>query len=225
MRCGVRWRGVDRADPVRVMRTAPSCGSARTAPPCGSARTAPPCTVRLAVVAGSTALLKRLLVGRPYRTDQEHATVLPKRVAIPVFASDPLSSLAYAPGQILVSLSVAGAAAYAYAPWVAAAVVVVLLAVVAGYRPTVRAYPAGAGEYGGDYEVAATNLGWRGGLIVASALLVDYLLTVAVSVAAAVDHLGALTAYVAEHRVGVALAVVVLLVALNLRGVRPSGPV
>lgn len=188
---------------------------------CGSAGTGPRRPVRLAVVAGSTALLKRLLVGRPYRTDQEHATVLPKRVAIPVLAADPLSSLAYAPGQILVSLSVAGAAAYAYAPWVAAAVVVVLLAVVAGYRQTVRAYPSG----GGDYEVATANLGWRGGLVVASALLVDYLLTVAVSVAAAVDHLAALTAYAAEHRVGIALTVVVLLVALNLRGVRPFGAV
>jgi amino acid transporter len=188
---------------------------------CGSAGTGPRRPVRLAVVAGSTALLKRLLVGRPYRTDQEHATVLPKRVAIPVLAADPLSSLAYAPGQILVSLSVAGAAAYAYAPWVAAAVVVVLLAVVAGYRQTVRAYPSG----GGDYEVATANLGWRGGLVVASALLVDYLLTVAVSVAAVVDHLAALTAYAAEHRVGIALTVVVLLVALNLRGVRPFGAV
>lgn len=177
--------------------------------------------VPLAVVASSTALLKRLLVGRPYRSDQEQPTALPKRVALPVFASDPLSSVAYAPGQILVALSVAGGAAYVYAPWVAAAVVVVLLAVTAGYRQTVRAYPSG----GGDYEVATTNLGRRGGLTVASALLVDYMLTVAVSVAAAIDHLAALTPYAAEHRVGLALAVVVLLVAINLRGIRPSGRV
>jgi amino acid transporter len=146
---------------------------------------------------------------------------LPKAVALPVFASDPLSSVAYAPGQILVALSVAGGAAFVYAPWVAAAVVVVLLAVTAGYRQTVRAYPSG----GGDYEVATTNLGRRGGLLVASALLVDYMLTVAVSVAAAVDHLASLTRYAAEHRVGLALGVVVFLVAINLRGIRPSGRV
>jgi amino acid transporter len=173
----------------------------------------------LAVVASPTSLLKRLLVGRPYRSDQEQPTALPKRIALPVFASDPLSSVAYAPGQILVALSLAGGAAYLYAPWVAAAVVVVLLAVAASYRQTVRAYPSG----GGDYEVATTNLGRRGGLLVASALLVDYLLTVAVSVAAAVDHLAAMLPYFAAHRVGSAVAVVALLVALNLRGLRPAG--
>jgi amino acid transporter len=171
-------------------------------------------------VAGSTSFLKRLLVGRPVRSGREQAAALPKRLALPVFASDPLSSVAYAPGQILIALSVAGGAAFVYAPWVAAAVVVVLLTVVASYRQTVRAYPSG----GGDYEVATTNLGRRGGLLVASALLVDYMLTVAVSVAAAVDHLAAIAPYVAEHRIGFALAVVAFLVAINLRGIRPSGP-
>ena len=165
-------------------------------------------------------MLKRLLVGRPYRSGQERPTALPKRIALPVFASDPLSSVAYAPGQILIALSVAGGAAFIYAPWVAVAVVVVLLTVVASYRQTVRAYPSG----GGDYEVATTNLGRRGGLAVASALLVDYMLTVAVSVSAAVDHLVAIAPEIAEHRVSIAVAVVALLVAVNLRGVRPSGP-
>jgi amino acid transporter len=171
-------------------------------------------------VAGSTSVLKRLLVGRPYRSGREQPTALPKRIALPVFASDPLSSVAYAPGQILIALSVAGGAAFIYAPWVAVAVVVVLLTVVASYRQTVRAYPSG----GGDYEVAATNLGRRGGLAVASALLVDYMLTVAVSVSAAADHLVAIVPEIAEHRISIAVAVVVVLVAVNLRGVRPSGP-
>lgn len=163
-------------------------------------------------------MLKRLLLGRPFRSDESRPTALPKRIALPVFASDPLSSLAYAPGQILIALSVAGGAAYVYAPWIAAAVAVVMLAVVASYRQTVRAYPSG----GGDYEVATTNLGPRGGLVVASALLVDYLLTVAVSVAAAIAHAGAIVPFVAEHRTAVAVAVIGLLVALNLRGVRQS---
>ena len=175
--------------------------------------------LRLPVVARSASILKRLLVGRPFRSDQTQPTVLPKRIALPVFASDPLSTAAYAPAQILMALSAAGGAAFIYAPWVAVAVAVVVLVVVASYRQTVRAYPSG----GGDYEVASDNLGAVGGLAVASALLVDYMLTVAVSVAAAVDHLGALTPLVSTHRTGFAVAVVALLVAVNLRGVQQRG--
>jgi amino acid transporter len=175
--------------------------------------------LRLAVVASSTEVLKRLLVGRPFRSDQSKPTALPKRIALPVFASDPLSSVAYAPAQILMAVSAAGGAAFVYAPWAAAAVVVVLLVVVASYRQVIRAYPSG----GGDYEVASTNLGQAGGLLVASALLVDYMLTVAVSVAAAVDNLGAMVPVVTSHRTAFAVAVVALLVAVNLRGVRQQG--
>jgi amino acid transporter len=160
-----------------------------------------------------------LLVGRPFRSDQPQPTSLPKRIALPVFASDPLSSVAYAPAQILMALSAAGGAAYGYAPWVAVGVVLVLLMVVASYRQTVCAYPSG----GGDYEVASRNLGGRAGLLVASALLVDYLLTVAVSISAAVDNLGAIVPPVAERRTAVAVAAIGLLVAINLRGVRPRG--
>ena len=166
-----------------------------------------------------TVLLKRLLVGRPFRTDRVRRTLLPKRIALPVFAADPLSSVAYAPAEILLTLSLAGAAAYVYAPWIAVAVVVVLLTVVASYRQNVYAYPSG----GGDYEVATANLGRRPGLVVASALLVDYVLTVAVSVAAAVDHLASAIDFVGEHRVAVAVGIVVLLAAINLRGIRDSG--
>src|SRR5690606_19756737 len=146
-------------------------------------------------------------------------TPLPKRVALPVFASDALSSVAYAPCEILLTLSIAGAGAYLYSPWIAAAVVIVMITVVASYRQNVRAYPSG----GGDYEVATVNLGRRSGLGVASALLVDYVLTVAVSVSAGVANLGSVIPYVAEHRVGVAVAAVVVLTAIDLRGVRESG--
>jgi len=166
-----------------------------------------------------TVLLKRLLVGRPFRTDRVRRTLLPKRIALPVFAADPLSSVAYAPAEILLTLSLAGAAAYVYAPWIAAAVVVVLLTVVATYRQNVYAYPSG----GGDYEVATVNLGRRPGLVVASALLVDYVLTVAVSVAAGVDNLASAVGLVGEHRVAVAVGIVVLLATINLRGIRDSG--
>jgi amino acid transporter len=164
-------------------------------------------------------VLKRLLVGRPVRTDRLSRTLLPKRIALPVFASDPMSSVAYAPAEILLTLSIGGLAAYAYAPWVALAVVLVLVTVVASYRQNVRAYPSG----GGDYEVATVNLGDRTGLVVGSALLVDYVLTVAVSVASGVNNLGSAIPFVAEHRVGLAVTVVAVLTAVNLRGVRESG--
>jgi amino acid transporter len=170
-------------------------------------------------VANPTSVLKRLLVGRPFRSDRLQHTLLPKRIALPVFASDALSSVAYAPDEILLTLSIAGAGAYVLAPWVAVAVVVVMLTVVASYRQNVYAYPSG----GGDYEVATVNLGQRFGLGVASALLVDYVLTVAVSVASGVANLGSVVPFVAENKVVIAVAAVVILTALNLRGIRESG--
>jgi amino acid transporter len=161
---------------------------------------------------------KRILVGRPQRSDRLAHTLLPKRIALPVFASDAMSSVAYAPEEIFLTLSVAGFAAYALSPWVGLAAVV-LLTVVTSYRQIVHAYPSG----GGDYEVATVNLGRRAGLTVASALLVDYTLTVAVSISAAAANIGALVPYVAEHRVGFAVVAIVLLAVVNLRGVRESG--
>ena len=139
-------------------------------------------------------MLKRLLVGRPFRSDRLQHTLLPKRIALPVFASDALSSVAYAPDEILLTLSIAGAAAYMYSPWIALAVAVVMVTVVACYRQNVHAYPSG----GGDYEVATVNLGPKFGVAVASALLVDYVLTVAVSVSSGVANLGSVVPFVAD---------------------------
>jgi amino acid transporter len=164
-------------------------------------------------------MLKRLLVGRPFRSDRLQHTLLPKRIALPVFASDALSSVAYAPDEILLTLSIAGATAYMYSPWVAVAVAVVMITVVASYRQNVHAYPSG----GGDYEVATVNLGPRAGLAVASALLVDYVLTVAVSVSSGVANLGSVAPFVAEHKVAIAVGAVAVLTAMNLRGIRESG--
>jgi amino acid transporter len=163
--------------------------------------------------------LKRILVGRPQRSDRLAHTLLSKRIALPVFASDAMSSVAYAPEEIFLTLSVAGAAAYALSPWIGLAVVVVLLTVVTSYRQNVHAYPSG----GGDYEVATTNLGRSAGLTVASALLVDYTLTVAVSISAAAANIGALVPLVAVHKVPFAVGAIVLLTAVNLRGIRESG--
>jgi amino acid transporter len=170
-------------------------------------------------VASSTSLVKRLLLGRPFRSDKLQHTLLPKRIALPVFASDALSSVAYAPDEILLTLSIAGASAFALSPWVTLAVAVVMVTVVASYRQNVYAYPSG----GGDYEVATVNLGPRFGVGVASALLVDYILTVAVSTAAGVNNLGSVVPFVAEHKIPFAIAAVTILAALNLRGLRESG--
>jgi amino acid transporter len=170
-------------------------------------------------VVSPTSLAKRLLLGRPFRSDRLQHTLLPKRIALPVFASDALSSVSYAPDEILLTLSIAGAGAYFYSPWVTLAVAVVMVTVVASYRQNVHAYPSG----GGDYEVATVNLGPRFGVAVASALLVDYILTVAVSISAGVSNLGSVLPFVAEHKIGIAVGAITLLTALNLRGLRESG--
>lgn len=163
--------------------------------------------------------VKRLLVGRPMRSDMLGHTLLPKRIALPVFASDALSSVAYAPDEILLTLAFAGFAAVAVSPWVAVAVVVVLGVVIASYRQNVHAYPSG----GGDYEVATVNLGKRAGLGVASALLVDYILTVAVSISSGSQYLAAAVPSLRGLEVQIAVGVVILLALVNLRGVRESG--
>lgn len=175
--------------------------------------------LRSSVVSKLTDVPKRILIGRALRSDRLGETLLPKRVALPVFASDPLSSVAYAPGEVLLVLSIAGVSAYHFSPWIAAAVVVLMFTVVASYRQNVHAYPSG----GGDYEVATTNLGPKAGLTVASALLVDYVLTVAVSISSGIENLGSAIPFVVEHKVACAMAVILLLTLMNLRGVKESG--
>jgi amino acid transporter len=162
---------------------------------------------------------KRLLLGRPFRSDTLGHTLLPKRIALPVFASDAMSSVAYAPQEIFLVLSVAGISALAFTPWVAIAVAVVMIVVVASYRQNVHAYPSG----GGDYEVATVNLGPNAGLTVGSALLVDYVLTVAVSVTSAAENIGSAIPFVGEHKVWFCVGAIILLAAVNLRGIKESG--
>ncbi|MBN0974089.1 MULTISPECIES: APC family permease [Gordonia] len=164
---------------------------------------------------------KRLLLGRPFRSDTLGHTLLPKRIALPVFASDAMSSVAYAPQEIFLVLSVAGISALAFTPWVAIAVAVVMAVVVASYRQNVHAYPSG----GGDYEVATVNLGPNAGLTVGSALLVDYVLTVAVSVTSAAENIGSAIPFVEEHKVWFCVGAIMLLAAVNLRGIKESGAV
>lgn len=159
------------------------------------------------------------MLGRALRSDKLGDTLLPKRIALPVFASDALSSVSYATQEILIVLSIGGLAMFTYTPWVALAVVLVMVVVIASYRQNVRAYPSG----GGDYEVVSTNLGPNAGVAVASALFIDYVLTVSVSIAAAVANAGSIIPFIAQHKVLVAIAIIVLLTVMNLRGVRESG--
>ena len=163
--------------------------------------------------------LKRLIFGRALRTDRLGDSLLPKRIALPVFASDALSSNAYATQEILLVLSLGGASFYAFGGWVAAAVVVVYFTVVASYRQNVHAYPSG----GGDYEVVSKNLGQNWGVFVGSALLIDYVLTVAVSISSAIANLGSTIPAIAEHSVWYAVGAIVIITLLNLRGIRESG--
>jgi amino acid transporter len=173
----------------------------------------------LALVSKLSTAARRLVLGRPFRSDRLSHTLLPKRIALPVFASDALSSVAYAPEEIFLMLSVAGLAAYSLAPWIGVAVAAVMLVVVASYRQNVHAYPSG----GGDYEVVTTNLGPNAGLTVASALMVDYVLTVAVSTASAMSNIGSAIPFVEHHKVLFCIGAILLVMALNLRGVRESG--
>ena len=165
------------------------------------------------------AAAKRLLLGKPVRSDRMGHTLLPKRIALPVFASDALSSVAYAPEEILLTLSLAGVGALVVSPWVGLAVVVVMLTVVASYRQNVHAYPSG----GGDYEVATVNLGPTAGVGVASALLVDYVLTVAVSISSGAQYAATALPVLRGHEAMFAMIVVAVLALINLRGVRESG--
>src|SRR5262245_12311737 len=130
-----------------------------------------------------------------------------------------MSSVAYAPEEILLTLSVAGVGAYFYSPWIAVIVAVLMIAVVASYRQNVHAYPSG----GGDYEVATVNHGPKWGLVVASALLVDYVLTVSVSISSAAANIGSVVPFVATHKTEFAVGAIVVLTAMNLRGVREAG--
>jgi amino acid transporter len=163
--------------------------------------------------------LKRVLVGRPRATRELEETLLSKKLALPVFASDPLSSVAYATESGLVVLVAASAAAAHFILPISAAIAALLAIVLLSYRQTVQAYQTS----GGAYVVAKENLGTMASLVGAAALLVDYVLTVAVSVTAGVLALVSAVPSLEGHKVTLSLVSVVLLTLVNLRGVRESG--
>ena len=168
---------------------------------------------------GIVDVAKRAVVGRKLRSTQLGETLLPKRLALPVFASDALSSVAYAPDEIFLTLSLGGMSAYAFNWKIGIAVALVMATVVASYRQNVHAYPSG----GGDYEVATVNLGRKAGVTVASALLVDYVLTVAVSISSGVQNASSALPWLNGHEATAASVLVLALMAMNLRGTKESG--
>jgi amino acid transporter len=163
--------------------------------------------------------LKRVLFGRPMATEEAPHQLLPKWLALPVFSSDPLSSNAYATEEIMLVLVAAGAMSLRHVMPIAFVITAVLIIVVISYRQTVRAYPSG----GGAYIVSKENHGELPGLIAAAALLIDYVLTVSVSVVAGVAALTSASEGLLAYRVPMSLGFVVLITLLNLRGVRESG--
>lgn len=168
------------------------------------------------------ASIKKLLVGTPLASDQEQHQRLSKKIALPVFASDAISSTAYATDEILVvTLIGAGAGAAAFRPLVPIAIIVCVLLVilVLSYRQTLRAYPTG----GGAYTVSHENLGSTTGLVAGSALLVDYILTVSVSVAGGVLAIRTATGLDRSWAVPLCLLCIFILTVMNLRGVKESG--
>jgi amino acid transporter len=167
----------------------------------------------------TAAALKRVFVGRPMSSGELEHTLLPKVLALPVFSSDPLSSVAYATQEIILVLGLAGAAALTHVVPISFAVAALLAVVVTSYRQTVRAYPQG----GGAYRVARENVGLHAGLLAASALLIDYVLTVSVSVTAGVDAIASAAHSVSDVKVPMAVGFILLVTLANLRGVRESG--
>src|SRR5215207_9797535 len=171
-------------------------------------------------------IAKRLLIGRPIASAEEGHQRLKKRIALPVFASDAISSTAYATDEILVVLLIQagiGAAAWSKLVPLAIIVAVLLVIVVISYRQTIYAYPSG----GGSYVVSRENLGETPSLIAGASLLVDYILTVAVSISAGVAAIISIPTFqgLADHRVGLCLVLIGFITVANLRGAKESGKI
>jgi amino acid transporter len=164
-------------------------------------------------------ILKRWLVGDPLKTAQASRERLSKIVALPIFSSNAISSVAYATEEILLVLILAGTAAVAWSIPVSLAILFLVLVLTISYRQIIYEYPEG----GGAYIVARTNLGDRPALVAAAALMIDYVLTVAVSVAAGVAALTSAIPGLFVHREALGLIAIFFIVVMNLRGVRESG--
>ncbi|HEX7611825.1 MAG TPA: amino acid permease, partial [Candidatus Limnocylindrales bacterium] len=165
------------------------------------------------------ARVRSVVFGKPLTNAQEIGERLSKKLALPIFSSDAISSSAYATDEILRVLVLAGLAWMTWSIWVAGAIALMLTIVAFSYRQVCRGYPSG----GGAYVVARENLGPNFGLIAASALMVDYVMTVAVSSASALANLATAFSVIAPYKVELGAVVIILVTAANLRGIRESG--
>jgi len=207
---GDRRVRVDRPHTRYFRYTAPGVVSAKLS---ADERTAP--------VDRAAARARRVLFGRPLATEEELAERLPKWKALPVFSSDVMSSVAYAGEAILFTLAAAGSGNFGYVMPLSVLIVALLFIVTFSYRQTIRAYPNG----GGSYIVAHANLGVLPGLVAAASLLTDYVLTVAVSVSAGVYNLASALTFLQGLEVPLIVLAIVLVTAINLRGLRESGTI
>ena len=166
--------------------------------------------------------LKRFFIGKPIATSEDGHQRLPKKVALPVFASDAISSTTYATEEILIvfmSLAGAGVAAYSRLVPISILVIFLLIIVVSSYRQTIFAYPNG----GGSYVVSRENLGRIPSLVAGGSMLVDYILTVAVSVAGGTAAIISAFNGLAPYRVELCVAFIAVITIANLRGLKESG--
>src|SRR5271157_2488019 len=160
-----------------------------------------------------------LILGRPLASDEARAECVGPAAGIPIFGLDALSSAAYGPEAALTLLIPLGAAGIAYMVPISASIIVLLVIVYFSYRQTIQAYPGG----GGSYTVARQNLGISAGLLAAAALMIDYVLVVAVGISAGVGALVSALPRLQPYTLGLCLAILALLTVVNLRGVRESG--
>jgi amino acid transporter len=169
----------------------------------------------------TASIFKRVVLGKPLATAEEMQERLSKKLALPVFSSDAISSTAYATEEILLALAAAGAAALTNSLYVCLGVAFLLAIVALSYQQTVHAYPSG----GGSYIVARENLGLASGLVAAASLMVDYVMTVAVSTASGVAAITSAFPELFKYRVIICVAVIVVVALANLRGMRESGKI
>ena len=164
---------------------------------------------------------KRILLGQPLRSEDSHHELLTKWKALAVLSSDALSSVAYATEEILLALVAFGTLAFNWSIPIGLAILVLLIFVTLSYRQTIEAYPNG----GGAYIVAKENLGQTAGLVAGASLLIDYVLTVSVSVASGVENIASAAPWLQEHMVLIGVIVVIILMLLSLRGIGESATV
>src|ERR1022692_340573 len=160
-----------------------------------------------------------ILLGKPLATSDERAEQIGTSAGIPIFGLDALSSAAYGPEAALTLLIPLGALGIAYIIPVSASIIVLLAIVYFSYRQTIAAYPGG----GGSYTVARENLGVRAGLLAATALMIDYILVVAVGISAGVGALVSAVPGLQTHTLSLSLGILVIITVVNLRGVRSAG--